>query len=44
MTLSINDNQHDNALHNAASRHAECCVLSIAMLSVIILSVKTPLF
>jgi hypothetical protein len=39
MTLSITYNQHDNALHYAECLDAECCVLFIVMLSLVMLKV-----
>ncbi len=39
MTLSIIDTYHNNALHSAVGRYAECCILLFVMLSVIMLNV-----
>jgi len=39
VTLSINDTQDDNALQNAMCCYAECRILFIIMLNVIMLSV-----
>jgi hypothetical protein len=49
MTLSIINTQHNNALHSAESRSAECCIiitiiLSVIMLSGVMLSVELPLY
>jgi hypothetical protein len=38
MTLSINDTQHNNALHYAECLYADCRVLVTVMLSVIMLN------
>jgi hypothetical protein len=48
MTLSIINTQHNNALHSAESRSAEChilftIILSVIMLSGVMLSVELPL-
>jgi hypothetical protein len=42
MTLSISDNQHNNALPCTECRYAECLVLFTTMLCVIMLSVVMP--
>jgi hypothetical protein len=38
VTLSINDTKHNNAIHCAKCRYAECSVLLIVMLNVIMLT------
>jgi hypothetical protein len=39
MALSITNTHHDNAQNYAGCRYAECCVLFIVMMSVIMLKV-----